>query len=150
MPNLSLGRLRAILDLGEQLWFDPDALMCDPLRVRLRPPDQRLQSLLEVSGGSLVNAVVDLARLDQIVTLAPADIDAVPFLRQARSRRWSASRAARRFLHPVACTPLRIGTVSQLRDDTLQAEFAGVREHLAALDLEAFAELDVGTIDHLP
>ena len=78
MPNLSLGRLRAILDLGEQLWFDPDALMCDPLRVRLRLPDQRLQSLLEVSGGSLVKAVVDLARIDQIVALAPADIDAVP------------------------------------------------------------------------
>jgi hypothetical protein len=78
VSNLSLGGLRAILDLGEQLWFDPDALMCDPLRIRLRLPDQRLQFLLEVSGGGLVKAVVDLARIDQILAPAPADIDAVP------------------------------------------------------------------------
>lgn len=75
----SLGRLRAILGLGEQLWFDPDALMCDPLRVRLRLPDQRHQFLLEVSGGRLVKSVVDLARIDQIVAVAAIDIDAVPF-----------------------------------------------------------------------
>jgi hypothetical protein len=64
VPNLSLGRLRAILDLGEQLWFDPDAIMCDPLPVWLHLPDQWLQYLLEVSGGSLVKAVVDLSRID--------------------------------------------------------------------------------------
>src|SRR5690242_19655753 len=79
VPDLSLGRLRAILDLGEQLWFDPDALVRDPLRVRLRLPDQRLESLLEVSGGRLVKSVGDLARIDQIVAVAAADVDAVPF-----------------------------------------------------------------------
>lgn len=79
VPDLSLGRLRAILGLGEQLWFGPDALMCDPLRVRLRLPDQRHQFLLEVSGGRLVKSVVELARIDQIVAVAAIDIDAVPF-----------------------------------------------------------------------
>jgi hypothetical protein len=63
MPDLSLGRLRTILDLGEQVWLDPNALMCDPPCVWLRLPDQRLQSLLKVSGGRLVKSVVDLARI---------------------------------------------------------------------------------------
>jgi hypothetical protein len=78
VPDLSLGRLRAILDFGEHLWFDPNALMHDRLCVRLRLPDQRLQFLLEVSGGSLVEAVVDLACVEQVIALAAADIDAVP------------------------------------------------------------------------
>ena len=53
------------------------------------------------------------------------------------------------FLHPVVAAARRIGAVAHLRDDAFQAELAGVREHLAALDLEAFAELDVGAIDDL-
>ena len=106
MPNLSLGRLRAILDLGEQLWFDPDALVCDPLRVGLRLPDQRLQSLLQVSGGSLVEAVVDLARIDQIVALAPADIDAVPLLpSSAKPAMVSVSRCTQVFFTQSLCAP---------------------------------------------
>ena len=80
--------------------------MCDPLRVRLRLPDQRLQSLLEVSGGSLVKAVVDLARIDQIVTLAPADIDAVPFAFVEREDGDGQGLALdARFLDPIVVRP---------------------------------------------
>ena len=42
VPDLSLRRFRAILDLGQQLRFDPDALVCDPLFEGLRLPNQRL------------------------------------------------------------------------------------------------------------
>ena len=59
----------------------------------------------------------------------------------------SVSRCMQVFFTQLFGTALRIGTVAHLRDDTFQTEFAGVREHLAALDLEAFAELDIGAID---
>ena len=78
MADFSLCRLRTVLDLREQLGFDPDAPVCDALGVRLCFPDQGLQSLLQIGGGSLVEAMVDLARVDEILALAPADIDAVP------------------------------------------------------------------------
>jgi transposase-like protein len=78
MADFSLRRLRTVLDLREQLGFDPDAPVCDALGVRLCFPDQGLQSLLQIGGGSLVEAMVDLARVDEILALAPADIDAVP------------------------------------------------------------------------
>ena len=108
VPDLSLGRLRAILDLGEQLWFDPDALVRDPLRVRLRLPDQRLQSLLQVGGRGLVKAVVDLAGIDQIVTLEPADIDAVPLVpsSSAKPAMVRVSRCAQVFLTQSLLRPV--------------------------------------------
>jgi hypothetical protein len=40
--------------------------------------------------------------------------------------------------------------VAHLGDLALQANRAGVLEHLAAIDLEALAELDVGACDDLP
>ena len=72
VPDLSFRRLRPVLDLGQQLRLDPDALVRDPLRERLRLPDQRRQALLQVGGRDLVEAVVDLAGVDQVVALAPA------------------------------------------------------------------------------
>jgi hypothetical protein len=44
MPHLALGRLRTVLDLGEQLRFDPDAAVRDALAVRLCFSDQRLEA----------------------------------------------------------------------------------------------------------
>ena len=78
MLDLSLRRLRPVLDLGQKLRLDPDALMRDPLREGLRLPDQRLQSLAQVRGGDLVEAVVDLAGVDEVAALAPADVEPIP------------------------------------------------------------------------
>jgi hypothetical protein len=78
MPDFALRRLRPVLDLGEKFWFDPDALVRDPFRVRLRLADQGLQAFLQVGRGCLVEAEVDLAGVDEILALAPAEVDAVP------------------------------------------------------------------------
>ena len=80
MPHLALGRFRAVLDLGQQLRLDPDALVRDPLGVGLGLADQRRQALAQIGGGCLVEAVVDLAGVDQVLALAAAEIDAVPFV----------------------------------------------------------------------
>ena len=61
----------------------------------------------------------------------------------------SVSRCAQVFLTQSLLRPDRVGAVADLRDDAFQADLAGVREHLLAVDLEAFAELDVGAGDDL-
>jgi hypothetical protein len=43
----------------------------------------------------------------------------------------------------------RVDAVVDLGDDAVEADLAGVDEHLAAVDLETFAELDVGAADDL-
>jgi hypothetical protein len=78
VSDLPRRRLRAVLDLGKELGLDPDALVRDPLRERLRLPDKRLQTLAQVGGRDLVEAVVDLAGVDQVVALSPFDVEAVP------------------------------------------------------------------------
>jgi hypothetical protein len=78
VPHFSLGRLRPVLDLGQQLRFDPDALVSDLLRERLRLPNQRRQTLLQVGRRDLVEAVVDLPCVDEFVALPTADVEAVP------------------------------------------------------------------------
>lgn len=50
VPHLSSRRLRAVLDFGEQLGLDPDALPRAALGVRLRFSDQRRQAPLQVRG----------------------------------------------------------------------------------------------------
>jgi hypothetical protein len=97
VPHLALGGLCPVLDLGEQLGFDPDRLVRNLPRVRLGLADQGRQALAKVSGRFLIEAMVDLAGIDQVIALAAADIDAVPIVAVEKSRRWSASRAARRF-----------------------------------------------------
>jgi len=43
----------------------------------------------------------------------------------------------------------RLNAVADFRHDAFETELAGVGEHLVPVDLEAFAELDVGTGDDL-
>jgi hypothetical protein len=43
MSHLALGGFRAVLDLGKQFRFNPNAAMRDAFAVRLRFPDQRLE-----------------------------------------------------------------------------------------------------------
>lgn len=70
MPHLALGRLCPVLDLSEQLWLDPDALVRDAPSVRLRFPDQRRQALAQLGGRGLVEAMVDLASVEQVAAFA--------------------------------------------------------------------------------
>jgi hypothetical protein len=69
VPDLSLGRLRAILDLGQKLGFNPDALVADALGIRLGPSNEGFKPLLQIGGRDLVEAVVHFAGVDQIVPL---------------------------------------------------------------------------------
>jgi hypothetical protein len=143
MPHFCFGRLGPVLDLGEQLGFDPDALVRKVLGVGQRPSDQRLQALLEFGRRDLVEAMVDLAGVDEVVAPSPAEVNAVPFAlveRKARDCQRLPLRAG--LLDPVVAAPAGINAVANLRNDAFQADLAGVREHRGALDLEAFAELD--------
>ena len=53
------------------------------------------------------------------------------------------------FLDPVVAAAGMIAAVADLGDDALEPDLAGMRVHLAAVDLEALAELDVGAGDQL-
>ena len=79
MPHLALGRLRSVLDLSKQLRFDPDAFVRNPLGIGLCLPNQRLEAPPQLGRRCLVEAVVDLAGIDEVVALAPREINAVPF-----------------------------------------------------------------------
>jgi hypothetical protein len=104
VPDLSVSRLRAVLDLGQKL-----GLVGDPLREGLRLPDERLESLAQVGSRYLVESVVDLAGVHQFVAFAPADVEAVPLRaveREARDRQGLALRAG--LLDPIVAAPRRI------------------------------------------
>jgi hypothetical protein len=142
VPHLSLGRLRAILDLGQKLGFIPDALVAHALGIGLDPSDEGSKPLLQVGGRDLVETVVDFAGVDQIVALAPADVEPV----QLRPVECEAGNGQRLPLRAVVCASCLIGAAPDFRDDAFEAELAGVREQLAAVYLETFAELDVGAV----
>jgi hypothetical protein len=97
MPDLALGGLRPVLDLGHQLRLDPIRFMSHALRIRLRLSDQRLQAPAQLGRRFLVETMVDVTGVDQVLALAAAEINAVPVVAVERDRRSSASRAARRF-----------------------------------------------------
>ena len=52
-----------------------------------------------------------------------------------------------RLLHAVAAAARDIGGVGDLRHDVFIADLAGMLKHRTAVDLEAFAELNVGAHD---
>jgi hypothetical protein len=52
------------------------------------------------------------------------------------------------FLDPVVAAAGNVAAVADLGDDALEADLAGMRIHLAAVDLKAFAELDIGVFDY--
>jgi hypothetical protein len=128
MPDLSLGGLRAVLDLGKELGLDPDALVRDPFRIGLRLADKRLQTLPQVRGRDLVEAVVDLAGVDEIVALAPADVEPVSLgavQRESGDGQRFPLRAG--LLDPVVASAGRVGAVPDLRHDSFQADLACFR-----------------------
>ena len=75
MAHLALGGLGSVLDLGVELRLHPDALVRDPLDVGLGFADQGREALAQLGGGLLVEAVVDLASIDQVIAFAAAEID---------------------------------------------------------------------------
>jgi hypothetical protein len=78
VAHLAGRALGAVLDFGKQLRLHPDALVRGLLGVGLGLSDQRRQPLSQIGGGGLVEAVVDLAGVDQVLALAAADMEAVP------------------------------------------------------------------------
>jgi hypothetical protein len=87
--------------------------------------------------------VVDFIGMDQVLALAAADIDSVPFVAVERGAGDSQRLALDAgFLDPVVTPAGSVGAVAHLRDHALQPDLAGVREHLFAIDLKAFAELE--------
>src|SRR3569833_3071533 len=124
--------------------------MCNPICVRLRFADQGLEPVAEFVGGCTVEAVVHLSGIDQVFTPVPADIEAIPVVaieRKARNRQALPLSAG--LIHPIVSAACRVAAVTDLGHDTFEPDLASVGEHLAAVDLEAFAELDVGPVDQL-
>jgi hypothetical protein len=78
MADLAFGRFRPVLDLGQELGLDPYAAVGDLLGVGLCLPDQRLEPRLKVLGRCRIEAVVDLSGVNQLVALAPRQIQAIP------------------------------------------------------------------------
>jgi hypothetical protein len=68
MPDHSLGRFGAILNLGKQLRFDPDALVRDPLGVGLGRADKGLEASPQF-GGRSNQAQVELPRVLRCVAI---------------------------------------------------------------------------------
>src|SRR4051794_36628002 len=150
VPHLSLSRFSAVFDLGHQLWLYPDALVGDALAVRLRFADQWRETLAQVSGRSLVEAVVNFACINQVATFTAPDIDAVPILAiesEARDRERLALCAG--FLHPGIAAAGNIAAVADLGDHALEPDLTGVSKYLGTVDLEAVAELDISMLDDL-
>src|SRR3954464_15021280 len=79
MPHFPLGGLGPVLDLGEELRLDPDALVGDALAVGLGLSHEWLQPLVKLNRRRLVESAVDLAGIDQFVTLASCEVYSVPF-----------------------------------------------------------------------
>jgi hypothetical protein len=70
-----------------------------PLGERLRLADQGRQALPQVGDRHLVEAVVDLAGVDEVVAPAPADVKSVPFASiERKSGDRKVSRCAQVFL----------------------------------------------------
>lgn len=110
--------------------------MLDALGVGLGLAGQRRQLLSEVSGRGLVEAMVDLAGVEQPIAFAPANIDASQSL-PSRAKPAIAS---------VSRWP-QVGAVGDFRDHSLTAELGSMGEQLGPVDLETLAELEVGAGD---
>jgi hypothetical protein len=80
--------------------------------------------------------VVDLAGIDELLALKPADIEPVEGLALGAG-----------LLQPVIAAAGGVAAVADLGDHALQADRSGMLEHLAAVDLETLAELDGGLGD---
>ena len=74
MPHLTLRGLCPVFDFSQERRFDPDSSVRDPLGIGLRLSDQRFETFLEVLRGDAIETMVDLAGVDKIRALEPAQI----------------------------------------------------------------------------
>src|ERR1700760_2175623 len=79
MPDFAFGGFSAVFDLGEQFGLDPNSAMCDFFCERLSFADQRFKSFAQYLCRGLVEAVVDLAGINELLAFAAAQINAFPF-----------------------------------------------------------------------
>src|SRR5450631_2779448 len=93
MAYLALGRLRPVFDLRQQRRLHPDATVRDFLRIGLGLPDQRLEPRLQILRRC---GVVDLTGVDQLLTLLPGEIKAVPLVAGTTTSPWIIADPARR------------------------------------------------------
>src|ERR1700733_13323013 len=122
--------------------------MGDALAVWLRLADERRQVRPKRLGALAIEAKVDLACIDQVGALASAEpIPLVAVECEACDRQRLALGASD--FDPVIRSAARIVAVPHLRDYALKSRLAGVLEHLAAVDVEALAELNVRPVDEL-
>src|SRR5713226_10764172 len=94
--------------------------------------------------------MVHLPRIDQVPAPAPTEIQTIPFAaveREPGDGQCLALGAG--FLHPIVDPARDVSAIAHLRDDALKARLAGVLVHLAAIDLEALAVLNIGLGDDL-
>src|SRR4051794_30244248 len=106
--------------------------------------DQRCQATAQLLSGRPVEAVVDLASIDQVVPFSPTKIDTVPVVaveRKARDRQGLALGAS--LLHPIIAAAGIVFAVSHLGNNALKPDLAGVAVHFGPIDLETLAELDI-------
>ena len=103
----------------------------DPLGVGLRLPDERLQPSPELRRPRLVEAMIDLAGIDEIVGLASADVEAIPLgaiQGEAGDRQLLPLRAG--FLDPVVAADAGIIAVADIRHHVFEPgrrSFASIR-----------------------
>ena len=94
--------------------------------------------------------MIDLAGIDQVLALAPANIDTIELATIEReSRNGQRLSLHTGYLEPVTAAAGWIPAITHLGDDALETNLAGLLVHLAAVDLEAFAKLDRGLGDQL-
>src|SRR5712671_7783551 len=89
-------------------------------------------------------------QIDQLFAVAPAEIDAIPFFavecEPGDGKRLTLGTG---LFHPIVDSARDVPAVADLRDNALKAGLAGVLVHLATIDLEALAELNIGLGDNL-
>jgi hypothetical protein len=139
VADLSVGRLRPVLYFGKQFGLHPNALVRDPLTVRLSFPDQRREPSAKIGGRVFVESMVDLAGIDEIISLAAAEIDALSIIAikcKASDGERLALRAGRP--DPGPRSSGKTGAVAHLRDNALKPNLAGVRKHFPAIECRSF------------
>jgi hypothetical protein len=64
---------------------------------------------------------------------------------QGEARDWERLALGTRLFHPIVATAGNVAAVTYLRHDALKADAARMGEHFPAVDVKAFAELNMPT-----
>src|SRR5437764_15438346 len=92
--------------------------------------------------------MIHFSGVDEIIGFPPAEIDAIELAavkREAGDGQGLALSA--RLLDPIVRAACGISAIPHFGDDTFEPRLAGVLVHLAAINLKALTELDIGLSD---